>query len=209
MPRAIMAGQTSGSGAASTALASPPDWANPATVGLSAFGLTTILAGLAVGNWIASGPVFAMALAWGGSTQLVAGIIALRKGEIFAGSAFTGYGAFWWAYGLMLLLLPTIGGYSLNLYGVAAFMFVWMLWTLTFLVSAPKHGIGVFLVFLFLFIAFILLTVLFYELASGVHIATATMQGIGAEIILDGAIAWFVALAIQTNANYGRRLIPV
>ena len=81
-------------------------WANPAVVGLMGFGTTTMLVGLSnlptpygagfgnvggspvVGNWTAYGT----AIAFGGLAQLIAGFIALRKGNLFAGSAFVGYG---------------------------------------------------------------------------------------------------------------------
>ena len=201
----------------------PEWWASPAVVGLMGFGTTTMVAGLTnlptpysagfAGNWA----VFGMALAFGGTAQFVAGAIALRKGNMFAGSAFIGYGAFWWAFTLMLY---TFAGAAPTgtpiLWGIAAFAFIWMLFTLTFLISAPKHGWGIFGVFLLLFIAFLLLGVKFASLAScspagncGTFALDASANwAVGIEIIMTGVLAWYVATADLTNWNYGRKILP-
>jgi uncharacterized protein len=183
----------------------PEWWASSATLGLMGFGLTTILAGLTVGAWIGAGALFSMALFFGGTAQIIAGIIALRKGNMFAGTAFTSYGAFWWAF---VWVNTTYATYA-NHYDASAFFFVWMLFTLTFLFSAWKHGIGVFLVFLTLWIAFILLTINAWETAAGSPLSKGVMQGIGGEIVLTGLLAWLTATADLTNWNYGRKLLPL
>ena len=197
----------------------PEWWASPAVVGLMGFGTTTMIAGLTnlptpysagfAGNWA----VYGMALAFGGSAQFVAGAIALRKGNMFAGSAFIGYGSFWWAFVLMLVAFSpaAIAAGTPILWGIAGFAFIWMMFTFSFLINAPKHGWGVFMVFLFLFIAFILLTVKFASLAAG-QTTFNPNQGanwaVGGEIIFDGFLAWYVATADLTNWNYGRKVLP-
>jgi uncharacterized protein len=214
----------------------PEWWASPAVVGLMGFGTTTMLAGLSnlplpygagfgaggnpiVGNWT----VFGMALAFGGIAQLIAGLIALRKGNMFAGSAFMGYGSFWLAFTFMIngWLIGAATAGSPVAYGVAGFAFIWMLFTFSFLINAPKHGWGILLVFLFLFIAFILLVVKFYSLAASAGGCTSALGcgpfaadaganwAVGGEIIFDGFLAWYVATADLTNWNYGRRVLPV
>jgi succinate-acetate transporter protein len=182
----------------------PEWWASSATLGLLGFGTTTILAGLNIGGWIGAGAVLAMAIFFGGIAQVIAGLIGLRKGNMFA-TAFLCYGAFWLAFNWML----TSAVVPADLYGIAAFMFVWFLVTLTFTINAPKHGIGVTLVFVTLLIAFLLLTWQFYSMAGGTILSKGTLQGIGGEIVLTGLLAWFVATADVTNWNYGRKIIPV
>jgi len=182
----------------------PGWWADPGTLGLLGFGMTTILAGLNVGLWIGGGAVLAMAIFFGGIAQVIAGLIGLRRGNGFA-AAFLCYGAFWLAFNWML----TNAAVPADLYGIAAFMFTWILVTLTFTISAPKHGIGITLVFVTLLIAFALLTWNFDTLAAGTVIAKSTSEGIGGEIILVGLLAWLVATAHLTNAQYGRKLIPL
>jgi len=197
----------------------PEWWASPAVVGLMGFGTTTMIAGLSnlpapygtgfAGNWV----VYGMAVAFGGIAQLIAGLIALRKGNMFAGSAFMGYGAFWLAFTLMLNVFITPQAMNpAALYGVAGFAFIWMMFTFTFLINAPKHGWGILMVFLFLFIAFILLVVKFWSLASGSTAFAANGSdnwAVGGEIIFDGLVAWYVATADLTNWNYGRKVLPV
>jgi uncharacterized protein len=209
----------------------PEWWASPAVVGLMGFGTTTMLAGLANlplpygGGFQDNSTVFSMAMAFGGTAQFAAGLIALRKGNMFAGSAFIGYGAFWWAFTLMLLWdVPTATfstGAAPQLYGIAGFAFIWMMFTLTFMINAPKHGWGITGVFVLLWIAFILLTVKFYSLASNLPGCTNTVNlcgpfasnaaanwAVGGEIILTGLLAWYVATADLTNWNYGRKILP-
>jgi uncharacterized protein len=181
----------------------PEWWASPATLGLLGFGMTTILAGLNVGGWIGAGAVLAMAIFFGGIAQVIAGLIGLRKGNMFA-TAFLCYGAFWLAFDWML----TSTAVPADLYGVAAFMFTWFLVTLTFTLSVPKHGIGLTLVFVTLDIAFLLLTWRFDVFAGGTIVAKSTLQAIGGEIILTGLLAWYVATADLTNWNYGRKILP-
>jgi uncharacterized protein len=184
----------------------PEWWASPATLGLMGFGTTTMLAGLFNGGWIPVGSLLSMAIFFGGFAQLIAGVIAFRKGNMFAGTAFAGYGSFWLAFNWLATTYPT----SLaNGYDVAAFTFVWFLFTLAFLINVPKHGIGLTLVFLTLLIAYLLLTVQWWEVGAGTPLAKSTLQGIGAEIILTGFLAWIVGTADLTNWNYGRKLIPV
>jgi len=182
----------------------PEWWASSATLGLLGFGTTTILAGLNIGGWIGAGAVLAMAIFFGGIAQIIAGLIGLRKGNMFA-TAFLCYGAFWLAFNWML----TSAVVPADLYGISAFMFVWFLVTLTFTINAPKHGIGVTLVFVTLLIAFLLLTWQFNQMAAGTVLSKGTLQGIGGEIVLTGLLAWFVATADVTNWNYGRKIIPV
>lgn len=188
----------------------PEWWASPATLGLFGFGLTTIVAGLTnlptpYANGVTNSTVFPMAMAFGGACQFIAGGIALRKGNMFAGTAFTGYGAFWWAFTL-LLLWDTAA--PITLYGIAAFTFVWMMFTLAFLINAPKHGWGIFMVFLLLWIAFILLTIKFWMLGGGTIPSNGLDWVIGGEIVATGLMAYYVGLADLTNWNYGRKVLP-
>lgn len=162
------------------------------------FGMTTMVTGLSNVSSLNIGgsPVLALALIWGGTAQFLAGFVALRKGNIFAGSAFTGYGSFWIALFLMLFV---VGGVSGN--DMLAFWFVWTLFTFTFLINSWKHGPGIFVVFLLLFVAYCLLDAIAYGMTS---IQTAA----GYEIFLDGLVAWYVATGIEVEAHYGKKILP-
>jgi len=198
----------------------PEWWTTPVVVGLMGFGTTTMLAGLAnlpapYSNGFGGGfGVFGMALAFGGLAQLIAGLIALRKGNLFAGSAFMGYGAFWIAYVYILTAgAGLLASSTVYLYGVAGFAFVWTMFTFSFMINALKHGWGITFVFVFLEISFILLVVKFWSLAAnaggGPFGGTgADNWAVGGMIIATGIIAWYVATAVLTNTNYGRKILP-
>jgi len=198
-------------------------WATPTVIGLMGFGLTTMMAGLGnlpapYGNGFGSGAnvgvsLFGLAIIFGGLVQILAGVIGLRKGNLFAGSAFLGYGAFWIAYTFTLttylgsgLISPPI---TVGFYGLAAFAFLWMMFTLTFLINSVKHGWGLFFVFLFLFVSFVLLIVKFWQLGAADTISKGEDWAVGGMIILTGLTAWYVATAHLTNANWGRTALPV
>ncbi len=114
-------------------------WANPAVVGLMGFGLTTMATGLHnVGFWSA-GPTLALAICFGGTAQFIAGIVDLRKGSIFGGSAFMSYGAFWWSLFVLLYVQPKTGipaGHPEEL----GFFLMWTLFTLAFCIAV--QGVG-------------------------------------------------------------------
>jgi len=188
----------------------PEWWASPATLGLMGFGTTTMLAGLFNGGWIPVGSLLSMAIFFGGSAQVIAGVIALRKGNMFAGTAFTSYGMFWLAFNtLVTTYVVSTGPLGTGGYDIAAFTFVWFLVTFAFLLNAPKHGWGITAVFLTLTIAFLLLTVQWWEVGAASPLSKGTLQAIGGEIILTGVFAWLVGTADLTNWNYGRKIIPV
>lgn len=187
-------------------------WANPAVIGLMGFGMTTMVTGWSNVASLNVGfiPVLGMALVFGGTAQFIAGLVALRGGNIFAGSAFVGYGSFWVALFAMLTIVPKYG-FTFSPHDLLAFWILWTLFTLTFTISAPKHGLGVSLVFIFLLIAFILLSVEQAMIAYNVSADTIKnfATGMGWEIFFDGFLAWLTATAIVTNANYGRKIIPL
>jgi succinate-acetate transporter protein len=185
----------------------PPqsEWANPAVIGLMGFGMTTMVTGFTnVSNFgITLHSALSLAFIWGGLAQFIAGWVALKKGNIFAGSAFVGYGSFW------IALFIFVGGIGIPITAgkndLLAFWFVWTLFTFTFLINAWKHGPGIFAVFLLLFIAYVLLDVISLPTLT---VSTTFTTFAGYEIFVDGLLAWYVATAIEVEAHYGRKLLP-
>ncbi|HVV03657.1 MAG TPA: acetate uptake transporter, partial [Puia sp.] len=82
---------------ASTAIAPLKDGiANPAPLGLCAFGMTTVLLNFHnAGFFEMNSMILAMGIFYGGLAQVIAGIIEARKNNIFGLTAFTSYGFFW------------------------------------------------------------------------------------------------------------------
>ncbi|HTT72636.1 MAG TPA: acetate uptake transporter [Thermoplasmata archaeon] len=194
-----------------------PFWAPASVVGLCGFGTTTMIAGMAIAtngiNWgVSNGAVFPMALAFGGSAQFVAGIIMLRRGEIFPGSAFMGYGAFWWAFTLFLsgLTGPTSGfGPGGGTYDIAWFMVVWALFTLTFAINSHYHGPGITFVFWTLVLAFVLLAIDFGMVGAGQTPSNGLWEATGIDTFICGFAAWYVATGIITAQHHkGKKVLP-
>lgn len=174
-------------------------WANPAVVGLMGFATTTMATGLHnVGYW-GAGPTLAMAIAFGGTAQFIAGVVDLRKGSIFGGSAFMAYGAFWWSLVVLDYLLPKTGITSgpNELFG---YFLMWTLFTLSFFVASFKVGNHLAVLFGLLLLAFLLL--------DGVTLGKVPGAAAGWEIFITGLVAWYIATAILVNGVYGRKVLP-
>jgi uncharacterized protein len=175
-------------------------WANPAVVGLMGFALTTMATGLHnVGYW-AAGPTLALALAYGGTAQFIAGIVDLRKGSIFGGSAFMSYGAFWWSLFLLLYVQPKTGvpaGHSEEL----GFFLVWTLFTFAFCIAVQKIGKFLAVLFWLLLLAFILL--------DFVVVGKCPAPVAGWEIFITGFVAFYIAMATLVNTVYGKKVLPL
>jgi len=69
--------------------------ANPAPLGLMAFGMTTVLLNLANAGIIGlSSMILAMGIFYGGIAQVIAGVMEWKKNNTFGTLAFTSYGLF-------------------------------------------------------------------------------------------------------------------
>src|ERR1700744_5100637 len=83
------------------------DTANPAGLGLIGFGLTTVLLSAINAGLLPAGGepvVIPLAMAFGGTPQIIAGIMEFKTGNVFGATAFTSYGAFWWWLALLVML---------------------------------------------------------------------------------------------------------
>ena len=175
-----------------------PTIANPAPLGLCAFALTTwVLSMYNVGAWVPSeGPnqvVMGIALAYGGLVQLLAGMWEMRIGNTFGALAFSSYGGFW--IGTAALFINAFG--FLDYYdgtdalnnALGIYFMAWTLFTFFMCIASHRTSIALFLLFFFLTITFLLLTIAQFLVNVNVH------QAAGAFGILTAAIAWYAAFA--------------
>ena len=175
-------------------------WANPAVLGLMGFALTTMATGLHnVGFW-GAGPTLALAIAFGGTAQFIAGVIDFRKGSIFGGTAFCSYGAFWWAVFVMLFVLP-MGGVKIDASQEFGFFLMWTLFTFAFCLAVFKVGKFLTVLFWLLLIAFIML--------DGVTLGILSPVPAGWETFITGLLAWYIAMAELVNTVWGRQVLPL
>lgn len=183
------------------------DTANPAPLGLIGFGLTTVLlSSINAGLLPAAGEpvVIPLAMAFGGTAQIIAGIMEFRTGNVFGATAFTSYGAFWWWFALLILFG---GNKLLDLSGatpaIGLCLLLWGVFTLGLWISTFRLSRLVFLIFLTLWIAFFLL-------GGGAVLGNPTLHMLGGWVgLLCGALAMYGSFALVANATYGREVAPV
>jgi succinate-acetate transporter protein len=188
-------------------MADPQKLANPAPLGLVGFGLTTVLLSLINAGVLpktGENVVIPLAIAYGGTIQIIAGLLEFRLGNTFGTTAFLSYGAFWWWFALLLLfggnhLLPLEGtgttiGTALILWGVLTLY----LWIATFKLTRALWWI-----FFTLWIAFFLLGFGALLGAGGLTVAGGWVG------LVCGGLAMYTSFAIVTNATFGRDVVPV
>lgn len=184
---------------------------NPAVVGLAAFGLTTLLLQFHNLGWCGTGVVFCTAIILGGLAQLIAGLQEFRCGNNFGYSAFTVFGAFWIALGMIWLTLDLqatqnsfIGNHlritpnDIGIFLVAFTFYAAILWVASLRIS----GMMAF-AFTTLILGFVGLDLVF--LAGMKWLMTA----VAVDLILCSLSAWYMMAHIIFLQVYGRDLLPV
>jgi len=178
--------------------------ANPAPLGLMGFGMTTVLLNFHnVGLYELNSMILGMGFFFGGLAQIFAGLNEQKKGNTFAATAFTSYGAFWLSF-VFLLVSPRLGmdepsnslsmGFYLLMWGIfTAFMFV-----------------GTFRLTRALQVVFGTLTLLFFLLAikdfTGIHAIGIVAGFVG---IFCGFSAIYTAMGEVLNELFEKEVLPL
>ncbi len=178
--------------------------ANPAPLGLAGFGLTTIVLSAINAGWLSSGDVSVvvpLAFAYGGIGQIIAGLLEYRNGNTFGTVAFTSYGLFWWWFAF--LQWTTGAGWIKppDGFGVGVALAMWGLFTLYMWIATFRSNLGLWTVFLLLWITFFLLA------AGSMGMGTSSIGGIVG--VLTGLAALYVSFAEVTNAAFGHIVLPL
>lgn len=182
--------------------------ANPAPLGLIGFGLTTVLLNLVnAGVFPLDTMILAMGIAYGGLAQVIVGAMEFKKGNTFGTVAFSSYGLFWWSL-ILLLVLPKVtfipGFNAPNTTAMAAYFFMWGLFTFVMFFGTLKANRTLQFVFMSLAILFFMLTT--RELL-GNPIWFNTITGI--EGIICGSSAVYLGLAEVVNEANGKTVLPI
>jgi succinate-acetate transporter protein len=178
--------------------------ANPAALGLTAFGMTTVLLNLSNAGYFALGSmVLAMGIFYGGLGQIIAGIMEWKKNNTFGMTAFISFGIFWETL-VALLILPKLGlADAASSNALAAYFVMWGLFTLVMFIGSLKANRA-------LQVVLGLLTLLFFLLAIGEITGNADVVTIaGYEGILTGFAAIYAGLAQVLNEMYKRTVAPL
>lgn len=177
--------------------------ADPGPLGLAGFAATTMVLSFVNAGIIGAGAgnvVIALALAYGGLGQIIAGLLEYRRGNTFGVTAFCTYGGFWIAYALYAWFLAkptdppaTVGMFLLMFAIVTAFL------TLS---TLRLNGA--------LMVVFILLTLTYLVLSIGAFATSEGITKVGGIIgILTAVAAFYTSAAVVTNATWKRDVLPV
>ena len=183
-----------------------PAIADPAPLGLAAFALTTFVlsffnAGLVSDKGLPV--VLGLALAYGGITQLFAGMWEFRNNNTFGATAFSSFGAFWISFFVLEQFqaskIPTAHlGKAVGLYLIAWGIFTTYMWVASFRVSVAVN------------LVFLLLAATFFLLGIGNANGTDSIVHAGGWVgIATAAAAWYASFASVTNKTFGRIVLPV
>lgn len=174
--------------------------ANPAVVGLSAFGLTTLVLQFHNLGWCGVGPVLACALIFGGLAQFIAGLQEMKTGNSFGYLAFTGYGSFWISLGV-IFLLNHFGIYKSSATDTGWFLVAWTLFTVILWIGSMRVNTTLAITFTLLLIGFILL-----DLA---HFGSPALTKIAAwDLIACALFAWYTMAHALYIEVFGRDVLP-
>jgi uncharacterized protein len=178
--------------------------ANPAPLGLCAFGMTTVLLNLHnAGFFEMNSMILAMGIFYGGLAQVIAGVIEARKNNTFGLTAFTSYGFFWLSL-VGLIVMPKLGwmaGPSET--AMAAYLIVWGLFTFLLFIGTLRLNRA-------LQFVFASLTILFFLLAAGDLTGNTGIKHLaGYEGIICGASAIYTGIANLLNEVYGKTVLPI
>jgi succinate-acetate transporter protein len=178
--------------------------ANPAPLGLCAFGTTTVLLNFHnAGFFEINSMILAMGIFYGGLAQVIAGVIEAKKNNVFGLTAFTSYGCFWLSL-VGLIVIPKMGWMTApSKPAMAAYLAVWGLFTFLLFFGTLKLNRA-------LQFVFATLTILFALLALGDYTGNADITRIaGYEGIVCGASAIYTGVANLLNEMYGRSVLPI
>jgi succinate-acetate transporter protein len=180
--------------------------ANPAPLGLLGFGMTTVMLNLHnAGFFELNSMILAMGLCYGGTAQVIAGIMEWKKGNTFATTAFISYGFFWISLVTLVVLPKIIPSLTpANETAMAAYLAIWGLFTAVMF-------LGTFRLNRALQVVFGTLTILFFLLAFGDYTAASAnfKHATGYEGLVCGFAAIYTGLAQVVNELFGKIVLPL
>jgi succinate-acetate transporter protein len=191
--------------------------ADPGPLGLAAFAGTTFMlsmvnAGLVGSPKVPGGGLLpmiaALALAYGGAAQLLAGIWEFRTGNTFGAVAFCSYGAFWISF---FFIVQSVGkNVPTEIFsGLGLYLWIWGIFTTYMFIASLRTTGAIALVFLLLAVTFIILGIGNSALAGTTNVINGTIKVGGYVGIATAIAAWYASFAAVLNSTFGRVLAPV
>ncbi|HUA02995.1 MAG TPA: acetate uptake transporter [Solirubrobacteraceae bacterium] len=191
--------------------------ADPGPLGLAAFAGTTFMlslinAGLVGTHRLPGGGllpmVAALALAYGGIAQFVAGLWEFRTGNTFGAVAFCSYGAFWISF---FFIVQSVGSNAPTevFSGLGLYLWMWGIFTAYMFIASLRTTGAVAMVFLLLAITFFILGIGNASLAGGTAATNGTIKLGGWVGLITAIAAWYASFAAVVNSTFGRVVAPV
>lgn len=178
--------------------------ANPAPLGLLCFALTTIMLSMHnAGLFPIDSMILAMAIFYGGTAQVFAGVFEWKKANTFATTAFISYGFFWLTLA-GIIVFPKIGWAERpSEIAMASWLGIWGLLSFVMFIGTLRLNRALQVTFFLLVVAFALLSI-------GDLLGSKTLKTLaGYEGILLGFSAMYTGLAQVLNEVYGRVVWPL
>ena len=180
--------------------------ADPGPLGLAGFAGTTFVLSMMNANLVSArgiGVVAALAFAYGGLAQLLAGMWEFRTGNTFGAVAFSSFGAFWISYFLLVKVIPLPIGAAVP-HAISLYLWMWAIFTTYMFFASLRTTAAVSLVFLLLAVTFILLAI--GAMGSGHTSITHAGGYVG---LATAAAAWYASFAAVINSTFARIILPV
>ena len=181
--------------------------ANPSPLALFGFAMPTMLLSIAnAGIYKWNGALLGLAIAHGGLSQLVVGILLFFKGATFGHVVFFSYGAFWWSVAI-LVAMPGIapGGFpAASGDFMGAFFLLWGIFSFFCWICTFKQNRCVQFIFFTLIIAFMLLSIGHWRPSSTDSIKAAGWIG-----LICGGSAFYLGLSELLLDSTGFVLLPI
>ena len=176
--------------------------ANPAGLGLVAFGMTTVMLSLCnLRLFGLDSTILSMGILYGGLAQVIAGIFEFKKGNTFGATAFTSYGLFWLTFVLInTQLIPGAGADGSSL---CAYFAMWGILTFFLFIGTLKGTRALQVVFLTLTILFFIVAI---EKGSGVADIGYVAGAVG---VICGGSAMYTSFGEVLNEQHGRTILPL
>lgn len=178
-------------------------YANPAPLGLGAFGMTTVLLNIHnAGFFDINVMIMAMGIFYGGLAQVIAGCVEFKRGNMFGSTAFTSYGFFWLTL-VFIWVAPYAGLPAADAFSMGCYLAMWGIFTGFMFIGTLKGALIGKIVFGTLTLLFALLALANFTGSHAVH----TMAGyLG---IVCGSSALYEAFALIINDKHGRMVLPL
>jgi uncharacterized protein len=178
--------------------------ANPAPLGLLAFGMTTVLLNIHNTGYYALGAmILAMGIFYGGVAQIFAGWMEWKKGNTFGTVAFSSFGLFWLTV-VFLIVAPKVGLADKTSEGLMGWFWVlWGFFTFCMFIGTLRINRALQVIFGTLVVLFALLAIRDFA-GSSVAGKIAGWEG-----IVCGLSAIYTGVAQILNEVYGRVMLPL